>query len=373
MILRSGTFDAMIADLKKTNKEIIIFGAGVIGTVTIPHILKQEQMFSKVACYLDNDIGSQGKEKQVMNRHIPVFSPLYLKDKDPDDYVLVLAISRFSEVLEQLESFDWTGNWECYLAPMMCLISFHQEGGKGVCRDYDTPVIPRKLHYMWLGGKAIPDNLQKCMDSWKRFCPDYEIVRWDETNYDIDKHPYMKQAYEHRMFGFVPDYARVDILCQHGGIYLDTDVEIKRPLSDLLYQEAFCGVEKWQTLNLGGLSGCIPGQRAMKLLLEARNKINFIRLDSSLNKLTCGFYDTKVLIDHGYVLNGTIQKIEGMNVYTSDYFHPYDYMSGRTECTDDTFSIHHFNGGWLDERMRAQNEEAKRIYEEIYVKTMRMD
>ena len=366
MQLKSGTFEEMISSLNQANKDIIIFGAGVIGTVTLPHILDEHGSISKIKAYIDNDSNNQNNNIDILDKKIPVYKPEHIKNYSSDEYVLVLAISRFTEVLEQLEGYEWTKNWECYLAPMMCLIILHQEGGKGVHKDFDKAVIPKKLNYMWLGGKPIPDNLKKCMESWERYCPDYEIVRWDESNYDIDKHPYMKQAYEHKMYGFIPDYARVDILFNYGGIYLDTDVELKRPLDELLYQEAFCGVEKWQTLNLGGLSGCIKGQQTMKLLLDEREKISFINVDGSLNKKTCGFYDTEVIIKNGYKLNGKVQNILGMNVYTSDYFHPYDYMSGKVELTSDTFSIHHFNGGWLDDNMKKQNKLANKIYDDIF-------
>ena len=140
---------------------------------------------------------------------------------------------------------------------MMCLMNFHKQDVCGIIKEYRKQMIPKKIHYMWLGGKEIPRNLQLCIDSWKKYCPDYEIVQWNESNYDIGKNKYMKMAYENKKYGFVPDYARLDILYNYGGIYMDTDVEVVRSLDDLLYQSAFCGVEKWQTINFGGCSGCL--------------------------------------------------------------------------------------------------------------------
>ena len=366
MKLKKSTFEELILLLRQSNKKVVIFGAGVIGTVTVPAVLSQYGEESRIACYLDNDTRNQGKNVNVQKRDVPVHGLDYLKNLEPSSFVLVIAISRFMEVLDQLKSYEWLSDWDCYLAPAMCLESFVQDGGKGAIKDSSSMLIPKKLHYMWLGGKEIPKPLQRCMDSWKKFCPDYEIIRWDEDNYDLDKHPYMRQAYENGAFGFVPDYARIDILLEHGGIYLDTDVEIIRPIDDLLYQEAFCGVEKWQTVNLGGMSGCIPGQRGMKALLDNRKEVLFVNEDGTMNKRTCGYYDTNALIANGYKLDGSTQKILGMNVYTSDFFHPYDYMSGRIDQTSDTFSIHHFNGGWLSEDMRAQNEKARKEYEGVF-------
>ena len=180
----------------------------------------------------------------------------------------------------------------------------------------------------------------------------------------------MKQAYDSKAFGFVPDYARLEILYNEGGLYLDTDVELKRNIDDLLYQEAFCGVEKWQIINFGGLSGSVKGHPMTKKFLDARKDIMFIDSNGKQNRNTCGFYDTRVAIDDGYKINGETQNINGMNIYTYDYFHPYDYMSGIVNETENTHSIHWFNGGWLDDKMKKANEEAKRNYLELYNKAV---
>ena len=119
-------------------------------------------------------------------------------------------------------------------------------------------------------------------------------------------------------------------------------------------------------LNFGGCSGAVKGHPMLKRFLDARAQISFIDKNGKKNKTTCGFYDTRVAIEHGYVIDGTTQNIGGMNIYASDYFHPYDYMSGSVQCTEHTYSVHWFNGGWLDENMRMENEEAVRRFEQIY-------
>ena len=196
------------------------------------------------------------------------------------------------------------------------------------------------------------------------------MIRWDESNYDISKNRYMEQAYEAGAYGFVPDYARLDILYEHGGIYMDTDVEVIRNLDDMLYQQAFCGVEKWQTINFGGCSGAVKGHKAVGQFLDERKKIAFLNEDGSQNKNTCGFYDTKVALRNGYKINGKTQNVMGMNIYAFDYFHPYDYMSGQTVETGNTYTVHRFNGGWMNERMRQENINAVKVYNEIYQKCM---
>ncbi|KAI4450823.1 hypothetical protein C823_005360 [Eubacterium plexicaudatum ASF492] len=146
---------------------------------------------------------------------------------------------------------------------------------------------------------------------------------------------------------------------------MDTDVEVIRNLDDMLYQEAFCSVEKWQVLNFGGCSGAIPKHPALKRFLQAWKQRRFINEEGSADILSSGFLDTRVAMDCGYVLNGQNQTILGMNIYTYDYFHPYDYMSGKMELTDDTYAIHHFNGGWLDERAKLATQRTRSKYESL--------
>ncbi len=366
MKIRCSSFSGMAEEIRKNGQKIILFGAGVIGSVTTPEILSDNDLLPYIECYIDNDSKKWESEIEVKGKNIKVFSPQYLKTLH-EDRVILLNISRYTEIIRQLEELEnGDRHLTCYIIPIMCIYNYYDNKAREVIKDSSEPIIPKTIHYMWLGGKEIPQNLQKCIDSWKKYCPDYKIVRWDETNYDMNKNPYMRQAYGSGAYGFVPDYARLDILYNYGGIYMDTDVELIRPLDELLYQEAFCGVEKWQVLNLGGCSGAIPKHKAIKKILEYRKDINFIDSNGEKNLNTCGFYDTRAMFDCGYKINGQNQKVFGMNIYTYDYFHPYDYMSRRIDLTDNTFSIHHFNGGWLDENMKRMNKKTADEFNDVY-------
>ncbi len=365
MLLRCTSFEQMRGEIEKQNRSIVIFGAGVIGSVTVLEILKQYHLLRRVLFYVDNSRNIQGQSIDIDNRTV------HIKSADALNYagentVIIIAVSRYSEVLEQLRSMPCVSRMVCYIMPMMCIHNFCSDSSDGFPILAERPMIPKKIHYMWIGKKSIPSNLQKCMDSWKKYCPDYEIVRWDESNYDISKNRYMEQAYEAGAFGFVPDYARLDILYENGGIYMDTDVEVIQSLDKMLYQQAFCSVEKWQTINFGGCSGAVKGHRALWQLLEYRKNISFLCEDGSQNRTTCGFYDTNAVIKHGYIMNGKTQNIMDMNIYAFDYFHPYDYMSGHTVRTKNTYAIHRFNGGWLDEKMRKDNINTVNEYDRVY-------
>ncbi len=359
------SFEDLRTRIVSRNNRIIVFGAGVIGQITTLELIKEMSLLNYLDCYVDNDSNAWGECVYSKEKKFEIKAPDIIKTCNKDT-VIFLAVSRFQEILKQLDEMQLS--LECYLIPVMLIHNYCSSTSKGAALMAETPMIPKKIHYMWLGGGHIPGNLQKCIDSWKYYCPDYEIVQWNEQNYDIDKHPYMEQAYKARAYGFLPDYARLDILYHEGGLYLDTDVEIKRNLDDMLCQEAFCGVEKWQTLNFGGLSGSVKGHPMIKAFLDAREDVLFLDNYGRENRRTCGFYDTPVAIKAGYCLNGETQCINGMNIYAFDYFHPYDYMSGCFCETIHTHSVHWFNGGWLSDEQREQNDKAKSEYMQLYLK-----
>lgn len=369
MTLKCTSFEQMNQEITERNMSIVIFGAGVIGTITVPEILKQYGLWNRVLFYVDNNCKGQEKTVCIGTKAVDV-RPVDKLNSVGKNTVVIIAISRYAEVLEQLENMPCANYIIGYIMPMMCIHNFCSGISGGFPILEDKPLIPKKIHYIWFGEKAIPSNLQKCIDSWKKYCPDYEIIQWDESNYDISKDRYMEQAYEAGAYGFVPDYARLDILYEHGGIYMDTDVEVITSLDDMLYQQAFCGVEKWQTINFGGCSGAVKGNKAVGMFLDERKKISFFNEDGSQNRNTCGFYDTRVALRNGYRINGKTQNVMGMNIYAFDYFHPYDYMSGQTVKTENMYTIHRFNGGWMDKRMRQENINAVKTYNELYQECM---
>lgn len=370
MNIRCCRFENVIDTIMDTSSKVILFGAGAIGQVVVPELLSSYGIVDSIDCYIDNDSSKWNTTIDIRNQQITVRSPEYLKECD-ENTIILINISRYAEVIKQLGQMECTQNMVAFIMPMLLIHNFCCDRSNGIPVMAKEPLIPKKIHYMWLGGKEIPYSLRKCIETWEEKCPEYEIVRWDEENYDFSKHPYMKQAYESGVYGFVPDYARLDILYHEGGFYFDTDVEIKKNLDELRYQEAFCGVEKWQILNFGGGSGAVKEHPMIKRFLDARESILFLDENGKQNRNTCGFYDTQIALEAGYKINGQTQNVCGMNIYAYDYFHPYDYMSGITNETEHTVSIHRFNGGWMDETMKEQNRLAIAKYQEIYQKCLK--
>lgn len=369
MIVLCDSFKRMAEKFQKEHLSVAMFGCGVLGRVTTPEILRQYELIDNVVCYADNDQRLWGNSLDLYGRKIPVVSPDTLRERGK--IAILLNVSRYSAVLEQLNAYPELAEVHCYLIPMMCIDNFRNAELSGAVKDTKDAVIPKVINYVWIGGGSFSDSQKKCMESWRRFCPDYKIRQWDETNYDFRSNSYMAEACDRKAFAFASDYAKLDILYRYGGFCLDTDVELVKPLDELRYQEAFCGVEKWQVLNFGGMSGAQRGSRAIRAYLDARQNLHFIRPDGRENRMTCGYYDTKTAINNGYQLNGTIQKIDGMNIYPSDYFHPYDYMSGQTEITENTYSIHHFGGSWLTPEMMESNRTTRENYQALHEEALR--
>ena len=352
-----------IADRIMTgNRKIVVYGAGMIGRVLVPYLIEEYGLFDNLLFFVDADVRKQRETISIGDREYRIVSQEVLK-QFPDNAVLWITNSNYQPIVELLDGIEKLKQAEGYILPVLQVLATRNLGKRENIRISEEPMIPKKIHYCWFSGKPIPDYLKRCMESWNRFCPDYEIIRWDESNYDITWNSYMQQAYEAEKWGFVPDIARLDILYRHGGIYLDTDVELVRNLDELLYQSAFAGVEKWGNVNLGGCCGVMPQHPMIKEILEYRINEKFILKDGGMNLTTCGFYETKPLINRGMKPNNTTQRVADMTIYSSDYFHPYDYMSGETLLTDNTFSIHHFNGGWLDESKMAERKRTKMMYQ----------
>ena len=216
-------------------------------------------------------------------------------------------------------------------------------------------MIPKTIHYCWLGGNPLPDSAKKCIKSWKKFCPDYEIVEWNETNYDFTSNRYMREALEAKKWGFVPDFARLDIVYRHGGVYLDTDVEIVKPFDDLLSDRGFAGFEDPEYVALGLGFGAEAGHPVLKHLMDSYADLRFVNEDGSLNTLPSPVINSEALEDLGLERNGGEQRLpDGFHIYPSEYFCPKSFNDGIIRKTENTYSIHYFDASWLSKDKQSE-------------------
>ena len=216
-------------------------------------------------------------------------------------------------------------------------------------------MIPKVIHYCWFGRSELPPLAKKCIASWRKFLPDYEIKEWNEDNYDITKNAYMASAYKEKKFGFVPDYIRSDLIYKYGGFYFDTDVEVIKPLDSLLQYEGIMGFESKEFVA-GGL--IVAGKKGMEIFKEMRDiydSVSFYNEDGSLNLLPSPAYNTEVLVKHGLKKNGELQEVAGITIFPADYFCPKPSQFGKINITENTLTIHHYAASWIGPKQRFAN------------------
>lgn len=225
-------------------------------------------------------------------------------------------------------------------------------------------MIPKVIHYCWFGGAPLPELAQKCIASWRKYCPDYEIREWNEGNFDVNCCAYAKEAYDSRKWAFVTDVARLYVLAAYGGIYMDTDVEVLRPLDYILEHEAVSGFEKDNRVPTG-LMASVPDQVMIKELLHEYDDIHFLRQDGSMDDTTNVVRITNACLRHGLRPDGTLQTINGFTFLPKDYLCPKDCTTGEIHLTENSYAIHHFDGSWLSEEDRVILELTRKYGEHV--------
>ncbi|MBO4707323.1 MAG: glycosyl transferase [Elusimicrobiaceae bacterium] len=224
--------------------------------------------------------------------------------------------------------------------------------------------IPKVIHYCWVGGKPLTPLAEKCIASWQRVMPDYEIKRWDESNYDFKKNKFMANAYKQKKWGFVPDYARLDIIYNYGGIYFDTDVETLKSFDEFLKYPAFCGFESEHFVALGLVFGAQKGNKIIKRLMQPYENMDFKISDNILKQVSLytkikadkwqkeGFIPSPLLQtqflteNYGLKQNNTRQSLGDIEIFPSSYFAPKNNANLPIK-TDSAYSVHWYASSWL--------------------------
>lgn len=218
-------------------------------------------------------------------------------------------------------------------------------------------MIPRKIHYCWFGGNPLPDDVKKYIASWKKHCPDYEVIEWNEQNFDISCNDYVKEAYEAKKWAFVTDYVRLYALYHHGGIYIDTDVEVVKSLDKLLAYNAVIGYESETCISTAVIMACRYSEYIGMLLTDYDNR-HFLQKGGSFDMTTNVKTITRLTAEkYGLILNGITKKFgENMILLPFEYLCAKSFTTGKLKCTNDTFAIHHFSGSWLSDTERIRDE-----------------
>ncbi len=222
-------------------------------------------------------------------------------------------------------------------------------------------MIPRRIHYCWFGRGEKPKLAQKCIASWRKFMPDYEIIEWNEDNFDVNYNAYTKMCYEQKKYAFLTDYLRLLIIEEHGGIYFDTDVEVLKSFDDLLNQPAFAGFENETAVATGLGFGAEPHNSVIEQMIREYDDL----LDGEHGVVVCPKLNTLALEKFGFVANGSHQNLGAITVYPKEYFNPLNNNTGTLDKTRNTYSIHWYSMSWMDSKKRIRSK-VTRVFHRLF-------
>lgn len=353
MKLRHNTLENFIKNVRG-KKNVICFGAGAALTRFLfdyPEIHLEDE----IKCIVDNSKDKQGNIIYCRKKNISIISPTQMLNVILSNDIILVTTIRFNEVLEQLESYDKLENIKCFF--YYFLLRAQDDYERKLCKipSYFTSKgsihIPKIIHYCWFGDKQIPKQNRIWMESWKKFCPDYQIIEWNESNYDVSKNLYMRQAYEKRKWAFVSDYARLDIIEQYGGVYLDTDVELLKNIDILLKNEAFCGFENKKYVAFGLGFGAVKNHELINELKNDYKGRPFVFKSGETNETPCPIYQTELLEKYNLKRNGQFQILKNITIYPVQVLcamSPYSFKVMNN--LENSYSIHHYTGSWSEKK-----------------------
>lgn len=234
-------------------------------------------------------------------------------------------------------------------------------------------MIPKKIHYCWFGRNPLPPLAKKCISSWKKYLPDYEIIEWNEDNFDVNMIPYTAEAYKAKKYAFVSDYARFWVLYKYGGIYFDTDVEVIKSMNDIIAQGSFMGFETDPNIEEQTLGMVAPGlgfgakiqHPTIKILLNYYEGIHFETTTNMSEVKSIVEHTTYILSQYGLKSTKGIQQVAEFSIYPSEYFAPINITTHKLHTTKNTHTIHRYMDSWGRHNESALKKHIRKIIPEF--------
>ncbi len=331
------------------DKKCICFGTGIQGLRFI-NIFENWGLTNNIIAFTDNDSKKWGSKIQYDKFSYPIISVNKALKFLKENVILVITCADFIQIRNQLYQEHNFQNIYCISLAELGQNELIISNYDSVVYEYQSPVIPKVIHYCWLGDE-MPLSLRNNIEKWKFLCPDYEIIEWNESNYNIEKNSYAYQAYNMKKWGYAVDYIKLDLIYQYGGIFLDTDVDMIRRPDELLYQDGFASFDGSLLVNLGSGFGSKAGSNIIKELRDYYNNIDFFYSDGSFNRTSCMTHSYNVLKKHNIKINDTLQKIGDLNIYPM-IFQGSCIYTRKKRITDKTFFLHYGTLSWLDKEIR---------------------
>jgi hypothetical protein len=318
------------------------------------------------AYVVDNNPALWGTKKKVRDTVLEVCAPEKLYRTASERTIVLITVGDWPEIYDELEKVSQLKDLECHSAVLIGCLAWDRAtyNAQPVPTDWRmnaTAQIPKTIHYAWFGDRPIPEKFKAYMNTWKEFCPDYELIEWNNGNYDPDAHPYVRQSLACGRPGFAVDYIRCDVVYRYGGIYLDVDVELIKNLDDLLYNTAYCGFQDVKYVALGLGFGAVKNHPMIKAMRDEYDTVSILKADGTQDLTASPVFQTKTLLNRGLKPNGEFQIVNGLAIYPAVYLNPYSLNTGRDFRNENTFSIHHFEASWLTEDERSKVFRERRL------------
>lgn len=352
MLFLNDTYIKFISRI--TGKKIILFGASSLWNY-YRNIFSDiaEQVLDRTLFIVDNDWSKHGTISDIAGRKFKIKNTEALFNQQNYIILIVVSMAYQEEICEQLASLELPPSTECFSLPLMiyCQHTADNSCVESYFAEHKSGNIPKTIHSFWFSGEEKPDIYKRCMESWHKYCPDYEILEWNTDNYDVEKNTYMKQAFERRKWAFVSDYARLDVIYEHGGIYLDMDVELFSSIDRLCNAEAFFCRQEDGFIELGsGFGAARRNDFIGEMLAEYAGK-TFLDDVGAMDMTPQPQRMAGVFERHGISICHDSEIIKDMIFLSNDYI-----TCGQTaetlESKDTRLGVHWHNAGWLSDEKR---------------------
>lgn len=347
-------------------KDIICFGTGKhFRNITYPFLCKSG-LLEQVRGFLDTPGGGKinlGDGSYDRIRRTDLYS------MDAANTVILIAVTGYREIEKQLLSDPKLASikaipsiyLEALYEDLLMLSATKPEPGY---RKNTKPVIPKIIHTFWFSGEEMPEKYKECLQSWKKYAADFEIKIWNLDSYKPEKCLFFDQAIADKNWAFASDYARADVLRRYGGVYMDLDVEMLKPIDDLLYNDAYMSFESLTRIECGSGMGAKPNNKIIDEICKSYENRPYYKADGSWDNSTCPVRYTEIIEKHGLIKNGGFQFVEDITIYPFEVLTGKSFDTGIIYKTELSYTTHHHNGSWIPKGAKNAMEIRYREIEE---------